>query len=180
MYIATALSPLLLFQTAKLLTGGAWGGWWQSIMRSSPTTVSENSYSLVVKQSFWLTIPHTHHCCSVVFKYKCLQCGWNNKTTWIKYRKALLFSSLSLSCDGTSKKNCSVPWIVYEANRETKLSVQAARTSWAHRWELLWVRGLKPHWFLKQSRAPSFLPDGFGGFQMKSRQSADQGAGPLY
>lgn len=123
---------------------------------------------------------HTHHCCSVVFKHKCLQCGWNNKTTWIKYRKALLFFSFSLSCEGTSKKNCSVPLIVYDANKGTRLSVQAARTSRAHQWERLWFRGFKPHWLLKQSGAPGFLPDIFGGFQMKGRQPADQGAGPLY
>lgn len=36
------------------------------------------------------------------------------------------------------------------------------------------------NWLLKQSGAPSFLPDIFGSFQMKGRQSADQGAGPLY
>lgn len=65
--------------------------------------------------------------CRVILKYKCLQYGWNNKITQIKYRKRLLFSSLSSSCEVTSRKTAKLLELFMEPIKEPD-SVLAART----------------------------------------------------
>lgn len=121
---------LFLLQTVQLLISRIpWG-------LTNCSFVFEHSYYLAANWLFWLTIPHNHQ---HDFKIKMSEVWWNNKIPWIKYRKCLLFSSISSACEVTlqSSLNC------FRSHKGTRLSAQAARIVYIHQWELTWLRSLK-------------------------------------
>lgn len=78
--------------------------------------------------------------CRVISKYKCLQYGWNNKITRIKYRKRLLFSSLSSSCEVTSRKTAMLLELFMEPIKEpdSQSWLQGPRTYMVQRLKNTW------------------------------------------